>query len=343
MWALARVCAYETNGYNLFSEHCFVLRTFLALNFSLLNLKELSLCRSLSSCSLGRGPGVVLLEGRHEFDQGLDTLDGHGVVKGRSAAAHRPVTFQVDQVGSGGLSEELVLEVIVAADPEGNVDARSIPGLDVVHVVALRVVDVIVQEGGPLDSLGLHGRDSTLLNHVSQIEATHVDWPAGGRIVERVCSLRERVPVAKQGSVAAMAWNQVVPDNHEGQAGRADVLLRSGVNDAVLGPVDRLRAEVARHVADESLALGHLVVRELVELKALDGLVVTIVEELGLRVDVPVGWFGDRRVPVCGVVGDLVGGAVLLGFLDSALRPCARCQVVRGLLLPVTKQVVADG
>ena len=56
---------------------------------------------------------------------------------------------------------------------------------------------------------------------------------------------------------------------------------------------------------------------ELKELKALNGLVVTVVEELGLCVDVPISRLGDRRVPVALVVCDLVGSAVLLGLLDG--------------------------
>lgn len=299
----------------------------------------------MSSSSLGCSgrSGVVLLESRHEGDQGLDTLDGHGVVEGCTASTDRSVTLQVDQVGCGGLSEELVLKIIVAADSEGDIDARAVSGLHVVHVVALRAVDIVVEEGGPLGSLGLHGRDSALLEHVGEIEAAHIDRPAGWRVVERVGGLGEGLPVAQQGSVAAMAGDQVVSNDDEGESGGADVLLRASVDNAVLRPVDWLRAEVAGHVADEGLASGHLVVSELVELEALDGLVVTVVEELGLSVDIPVGWLGNRCVSVGRVVSDLVSDAVLLRLFDGALRPSARSQVVRSLLLSIAEQVVADG
>ena len=126
----------------------------------------------------------------------MDTLDGHGVVEGRTATADRPMTLQVDQVGRSSLSEPLVLQLLVVADPEGDVNARSVSGLDTVNVVALRGVDVVVEKGGSLSSLGLQGWDATLLNHVGQVEATHVDWPAGRRIVERIWGLSESVPVA---------------------------------------------------------------------------------------------------------------------------------------------------
>ena len=287
--------------------------------------------------------GVVLLESRHEGDQGLDTLEWHGVVEGCAASTDRSVALQVDQVGCGGLSEELVLKVIVAADSEGDIDARSVSGLHVVHVVALRAVDIVVEEGGPLGSLGLQGREAALLKHVGDIEAAHVDRPAGWRVVERVGGLGEGLPVAQQGGVAAMAGNQVVSSDDEGESGWADILLRASVDNAVLRPVDWLRAEVAGHVADEGLAFGHLVMSELMELEALDSLVVTVVEELGLSVDVPVGWLGNRCVSVGRVVSDLIGIAVLLRLFDGALRPSARSQVVRSLLLSIAKQVVADG
>ena len=287
--------------------------------------------------------GVVLLEGRHEGDQGLDTLEWHGVVEGCAASTDRSVALQVNQVGCGGLSEELVLKVIVAADSEGDIDARSVSGLHVVHVVALRAVDIVVEEGGPLGSLGLQGREAALLNHVGDIEAAHVDRPAGWRVVERVGGLGEGLPVAQQGGVAAMAGNQVVSSDDEGESGWADILLRASVDNTVLRPVDWLRAEVAGHVADEGLAFGHLVMSELMELEALDSLVVTVVEELGLSVDVPVGWLGNRCVSVGRVVSDLISIAVLLRLFDGALRPSARSQIVRSLLLSIAKQVVADG
>lgn len=42
-----------------------------------------------------------------------------------------------------------------------------------------------------------------------------------------------------------MAWDQVVPGDHESQTCGADVFLRTSVDDAILGPVDRLCAKVA--------------------------------------------------------------------------------------------------
>jgi hypothetical protein len=162
-------------------------------------------------------------------------------------------------------------------------------------------------------------RDATLLNHVGQVQATHVDRPARGRVMEGVCGLRESLPVAEQRGVSAMAWNKIVSRNHKGQTSRSDVLLRTSVDDAILGPVDVLGEEVAGHVTDECLAGGHLVVRELGELETLNGFVVAVVEELGTFDDIPVSGIGDRRIPVVRVVSDLVGSTVLLGFLDCAL------------------------
>ena len=117
-----------------------------------------------------------------------------------------------------------------------------------------------------------------------------------------------------------MAWNKIVSRNHKGQTRRPDVLMRTSVDDAILGPVDGLGEEVAGHVTDEYLAGGHLVVRELGELQALNGFVVAIVKELGVFFVVPVSGLGDRRMPVGRVVGDFVGSTVLLANPFVLLR-----------------------
>jgi len=84
-------------------------------------------------------------------------------------------------------------------------------------------------------------------------------------------------------------------------------------------------------------------VRELKELETLDGLVIAVVEELGVGVDVPFFWPSKRGVTTGDVAGNLVGCAVLLGLFDCALGPGACCEVISSLLLTIVEQVVADG
>lgn len=140
-----------------------------------------------------------------------------------------------------------------------------------------------------------------------------------------------------------MAWNQIVPGDDDGDAGGSHILLRASVDHTLLAPVDGLAAEVGGHVADEDLALGHLLVREIVELETLDCLIVAVVEELGIVGDVPLGGVSELRVARALVIGDLVGVAVLLGFTDGTLGPGARLEVVGLLFLSVFEEVVADG
>lgn len=137
--------------------------------------------------------------------------------------------------------------------------------------------------------------------------------------MEGVRCLAEGLPVAEKGSIRAVAWDEIVSCNHKGEASGANIFLRARVDNTVLGPVDGLSAEIARHIADESLASRDLLEGELCELEALDGLVVTVMEKLGISIDVPVGWLGDGRVAVALIVSNFVGCAVLLGLLDGAL------------------------
>ena len=253
------------------------------------------------------------------------------------------MSLQVDQAGCGGLAQELSLHLLIGTDAERNVDAGAILGLDTVDVVAVRVVDVVIEEGGALSCFLLHGREATLLHHVGNIETAHVDGPARWGVLERVCRLGVGLPVAEHGSITAVSRNKIVPDDDEGDAGRSDVLLRTGIHDTVLAPVDRLGHEVGGHVGDENLTLGHLVVREIMEFESLNSLVITVVEKLGVGVDVPVGWLSERGITGSLVVGNLVGIAVLETFLDGALGPGTRGQIVRVLLLSIFQEVVADG
>ena len=130
-------------------------------------------------CSLGGGGGGVCgLELFHESDQSVDTFDRHSVVERCAASTNRAMSLKVDEVGGGGLSNELGLEGVVGADAERNVDVGSESGLHIVAVVAFGGGDVVVQKLRSLSSLGLHSGDTTLLEHVCDVKTAHVDGPA---------------------------------------------------------------------------------------------------------------------------------------------------------------------
>ena len=147
--------------------------------------------------------------------------------------------------------------------------------------------------------------------------------------MERVRCLGEGLPIAEQWRITAVTWDQVISRNDKTQASRADILLCASVDDSILRQIDRLRAEVARHVTDKSLTRGYLVKGELCKLKALDCLVVAVVEEFGLLIDVPISWLSDRGETITRIICDLICRAIFFGLLDCTLRPCSRRQIVR--------------
>jgi len=302
------------------------------------------LCYFFGFFSLSSGRGVVLLEGRHEVEKGLDTLHSHGVVEAGTDSTDRTMSLEVEQVGSRGLGDELGLEGVVRAHAERNVDTGAVLRLDVADVVAGTVVDVVVEHLTALLCLGLHDGDTALLDHVCEVEAAHIDGPAWWGVLERVRRLREQLPVTHHRGIGTVAGDQIVPDDANERTSGTHVLLCARVDHAVLAPVDWLRQEVARHIADEMLALRHQVEGEiLTELKALNRLIIAVVEEFGIGVDVPCGRVSHGGVARVFIVSALDSVAIFVRFLDGALRPCARGDVIGRLALSVFEEVVADG
>lgn len=91
------------------------------------------------------------------------------------------------------------------------------------------------------------------------------------------------------------------------------------------------------------MTLRDSIIGELVEFEALDGLVITVVEEFGIRIDVPIGWLSNSTVAIFLVVVTLSWGTVLLSLFDGTLRPCTSGQVVGRLLRTILKKIVAHG
>lgn len=140
-----------------------------------------------------------------------------------------------------------------------------------------------------------------------------------------------------------MTCNQVVPHDGETQSSRSNVLLCARIDHSILGPIDGSGAEVWRHIADKSLTFRNLVIGERTELETLDCLIVAVVHKFCVRVNVP-SFRVSHSCILCGfVIGDFVGRAVLLGFLDGSFGPCACRDIVRALLFSIFEQVVADG
>ena len=224
----------------------------------------------------------------HENDKCKHTLHWHSVIERGTAATDRTVTLQLDEVRLCCLSDELGLKRIIAADAEGHVDLGAILLFHVVLVVSFSAINVIVKKAGALLCPCLHRGYATLLKHVCHVEPAHVDWEAGGGVVEGILCLLERLPFTEQWGVASVTSDQIVSNHHNCDASRSNVLLRASVHHTELAPVDMACCDVRRHVADQGLALRNQMEGKIVaELKALDRLITAVVEESCIAIDVP--------------------------------------------------------
>lgn len=116
--------------------------------------------------------------------------------------------------------------------------------------------------------------------------------------------------------------------------------LRKG---SVLAPVDALAAEVGTHVGNEHLAFRDGLIGELVELKALNCLVVAVMKIFSRRVNVPFRMLDESLEIVPLVPPNFVGFAVLSGFCDRQVCPIPRGKEVSGGPLLKPQEVVAYG
>ena len=116
--------------------------------------------------------------------------------------------------------------------------------LHVVRIVALRALNVVVEQARSFLCLSFHGWDTSLLKHVGDIKTAHIDGQARGRVVEGVGCLRESFPVAQHRGILAMSCNQIISHDYNCRAGRTDVFLSASIHDTIFAPIDLLGAEV---------------------------------------------------------------------------------------------------
>ena len=153
--------------------------------------------------------------------------------------------------------------------------------------------------------------------------AAAVDRPAVRGVVHGACA-RVRAVLQVDGQIRQIVADEVLTDDADDHAGRADVLLHACVDHAVVRDVAGLGQEHGGLVGDEDVALG---VGQLVPRDAVDGLVLADVDVVGILGDLEVGAVGH-----VGVVLVLAGRgdddlADLLRFLDGLLGPCAGLDV----------------
>jgi len=126
-----------------------------------------------------------------------------------------------------------------------------------------------------------------------------------------------------------MSSNKIIPDNDDRGSSRTNIFLCSCIHYAVLRPINRLSHDVRRHITNNSLALRYTIEGEVVaKLNALDCLIVTVVEEFGIRVDIPLRRISDCCVGCGLIVGALDWIAVFFRLFDCTFRPGTSCDIV---------------
>ncbi len=224
-------------------------------------------------------------------------------------------------LGLGALEELFVQRGIL--EREGHVHARTVLLAHRVGVEARRI-DAVVEHFRLGDVLLFHGCQAALLLEPLEHQASDVDAIGRRRVVHRVVVGVGLVVEhgLRRGNALA---DQVVANDDDGQPGRTDVLLRAGVDQAVLADIDGLRQDVRRHVAHQRHVPG---VRRPVEFDAADGLVAGVMHVGGFLVELPV--LLRRRIGEFAVLaaGDDIDLAEGLGRLDGLLRPLAGMHVV---------------
>ena len=138
--------------------------------------------------------------------------------------------------------------------------------------------------------------------------------------MESVGSFAEELPVINEGGILlCFLREERCLQDHNADTSRAYVLLSTSVDHIILIPLNILRAEVAGHIAHHELTSRFNFVRESMEFKTLDCLIVAVVEEFSILFYVPFRVRSNIGVFQSFVICNLVGLAVLLSLSDSSL------------------------
>ena len=84
----------------------------------------------------------------HEVGQGEHALVRHGGVQGGPTAANRAVALELDESLRSRFLDKLGFKSFVSTDTERDVQTGTVPGLDAVGEVTIRLVDELVEHLG---------------------------------------------------------------------------------------------------------------------------------------------------------------------------------------------------
>jgi hypothetical protein len=250
----------------------------------------------------------------------LHAFDGHGVVDAGAHAADRLVAFELQQTGLFGSRQKRVVECLVAQE-ERHIHARAAVCSHAVLVQAGGVEGAVQQLG--LGNIALlDGFDAALALEPLEDQPGHVDGVGRRRVVHGAV-LRDQLVVEGAGAVRHGVAQQVVTHHHDGQPGRAQVLLGTAEGQAHLVPFHGARGHVGRKVDHQlGVATQRLQVGQGVVFEPVDGLVGTQVHVAGASAQLPAARGGNAGVAVvlvaCGDVHVAVAACFLLRFVAPA-------------------------
>ena len=232
-------------------------------------------------------------------------------------------THQAIALGKG--DEGLLL--VLSGQAEADIHAAAGGGCRGGAVEA-GVVDEVVECFRLLDVARLDGIQAALLDHPVSDQAVDVDRE-GGRGVEEALAVDVGGVAQHGGDVFAHALGQVLAEDDQGQAGRADVLLGAGEDEAELAHIDLAAEDVGGHIGHQ----GHIAgLGEVEVLGAVDGVVGADAEVCPILVDLPVLDALDLVVVDGGAVEDhLLGQSLDVQLLDGLVGPDAGVGVADGL------------
>ena len=237
------------------------------------------------------------------------------------------MALELQQTGFFGARQKGVVARLIAQE-EGDIHARAAVLGHLVHVKA-RLIDIVVEQIGLGDIARLHGghasqRAFCLLLEPFERQACHVNAPGRGRVVHAAV-VGHGLVIKGAGADGQGVAQQVFAHDDDGQACRANVLLRAAKGQAHAAPVDGARCDVRGKVDDQwRIRAQRFQVGQLLKLHAVNRFVAADVHVACAAAQVPAAGCGDRGVVAVLARGNHIGFAgVLDGFLGRLLAPAA--------------------
>ena len=209
--------------------------------------------------------------------------------------------------------------LLLAGGHEGHVHQGAV-FLDDGAGEELALVQEVVEDLRLLLVPGVHGLQAALVQQVSEHLAAAVDGPAVGGVVHRtVVGVGLVAEVGGYGLVQIVP-DQVLADDDHRHAGGAHVLLHAGPDEAILADIAGAGKEHGGLVAHQH---GVSTRRQGVEGSAVDGLILTDIEIVGVFGDLQSGAVGNIGEVFVGRRGHHLHFAKLLCLADGLFGPAA--------------------